>query len=647
MNDAWHFAIDFGTSNTSAAHTAPMTGAVETVSLTHRSNLMPSAVYIEDGQIMAGDTALLSGRRSPSHLLLSPKRYIDHDIVQLGGGDVPLLDLVASVIRTALDRAKNQHAGTEPDTVTLTHPEAWSVHSVGQLSEAAKKAGVAAEKIRTISEPRAAAVHYAAQQAVEPGHHVAVFDFGGGTLDIAVLQAQPDGNFRVVAAKGDNSLGGRTVDNLLFRWLISQIEMEDPDFADYIRNAPISVMHSLEENIREAKEILSDASSATISISTPQGERDVLITRDEFNQLIDPSVDRAVELTRAALEQASVSTADTPLYLTGGSSRIPHVQNRLGELGSVQTLDDPKTVVSRGALRATLHGFTEGSRGPVQTSSVEGAGPRATTAASFGAPSASTQQFGQAGQTNPYGAGPAHNAAGNSPFAAASAGQSNSGVGNNPGGATGAASALNFAKPQLTQSGGKMKMILAAGAAVLVLGVGAMTLPNLMGGGNKDQFQLSPQLDDEHLARLDESVIEYMPAKFLEKIRECNKDVEPFRSYEYEFATGIKGRSCSLVTLKDKPKDTSFYSARMNIIQDDEAKNLQKKFDEMPETSKVVVQKAKGKNQPAVYSVVHDKDTYVQVYYEKKKTMITTTAYGSMTPGELEEWAKYFGFIAE
>ncbi|AKK03860.1 Hsp70 family protein [Corynebacterium epidermidicanis] len=626
MNDAWHFGIDFGTSNTSAAHTAPLSGAVETVSLTHRSNLMPSAVYREDGEIFAGDTALLRGRRSPAQLLLSPKRYIDHDTVQLGGQDADLLELISAVIGAALERAKAQHAGTDPETVTLTHPEAWSVHSVGQLVAATKRAGVAEEKIRTISEPRAAAVHYAAQQHVEPGKHVAVFDFGGGTLDIAVLQSQPDGNFRVVSAKGDNSLGGRTVDNLMFRWLITQLEHDDPDFADYVRNAPISVMHSLEENVREAKEILSDASSATVSISTPQGEQDILITREEFNSLIDPSVERAVELTRAALSQAGVSSSDTPLYLTGGSSRIPHVHNRLSELGQVQTLDDPKTVVSRGAVRATLHGFTEGTDGQVRQ-------PIAPTAVPS-SPAATPQT--NAFATPPQGSTPGNPAGPSSPFGTppSSHQSSTSSVG---------ASAVNFT-PTEKPGGGKMKLILAGIAAVVVLGAGAMIIPNMMGGNSQPKFQISPQLQDTHLARLDGQVVDYMPAAFLEKVKSCSEDEEAFKSYEYKFAQGTKTRTCYLATLTDAPKDNSFYKGNVNILKGDEAKNLQKKFDEMPDTSKVVLQKAKG-NQPAVYSVVNDKETYIQVYYEKQGTMISKGEYGSMPPGEFEEWAKYFGFL--
>ncbi|WP_408924696.1 Hsp70 family protein [Corynebacterium sp. YSMAA1_1_F7] len=393
MNNAWHLAVDFGTSNTAAAHQSPMGREISALALTHRSNIMPSAVFLdaphgthaandEDPTLLNGDSALARGRRDPSRLLLSPKRYIDHDEVQLAGRSLPLTKVVGSVLATVLRSGKAQHANQDPETVTLTHPEAWSAHSVEQLKRSAIAAGVQEQKIRVLSEPRAAAIHYASQQSVQAGSHVAVFDFGGGTLDIAVLRAKQDGNFEVVAAKGDNSLGGRTIDNLLYRWVLDQLEHDDPDLADYVRSAPITTVHALESSIREAKEILSDTSSATISVSTPHGETDLLITRDEFNNVIEQSIMRGVELTRAALTQAGVDSTNTPIYMTGGSSRIPFVQDRLGEIGTVMTLDDPKTVVSRGALAATLRGFTGDA--PIQGSRGQGAarqnvpGPRTT-----------------------------------------------------------------------------------------------------------------------------------------------------------------------------------------------------------------------------------------------------------------------------
>ncbi|MCQ4621060.1 Hsp70 family protein [Corynebacterium sp. CCUG 71335] len=377
MAGSWNLAIDFGTSNSAAAHTSPAGGAIEAVALSHRSNLMPSAIYVDSDSknVVSGDSALLAGRRDPSRLVLSPKRFIDHETIELEGDDVQAQLVFAALIGDIVDRAKSQHAGVDPDTVTLTHPERWSHNAVGNLVDAAERAGIPSSKLRMISEPRAAAIHYAAQQKVPAGQHVAVFDFGGGTLDIAVLRAEHNGDYRVVAAKGDNSLGGRTIDNLVYRWVIEQIDHDDPDLADSLRTAPTSVMNALQENIREAKEMLSDTSSATVTISSPSGERDVLITRDEFNRVISSPIGRAAEMTRAVLGEAGVTSADTPIYLTGGSSRIPFVQDELGRVGRVMRLDDPKTVVCRGALVATLRGFTQSAQGGGQRSVAPGANP--------------------------------------------------------------------------------------------------------------------------------------------------------------------------------------------------------------------------------------------------------------------------------
>nr|VDG63047.1 HSP70 family protein [Streptococcus thermophilus] len=274
-----------------------------------------------------------------------------------------------------------------------------------------------------ISEPRAAAIHYAAQQQVAEGQHVAVFDFGGGTLDIAVLRAERDGDYRVVAAKGDNSLGGRTIDNLVFRWVVDQIDHDDPGLADSLRSAPASVMNALQENIREAKEMLSDTSSATVTISSPSGERDVLITRDEFNRVISAPIGRAAEMTRAVLGEAGVRSSDTPIYLTGGSSRIPFVQDELGRVGRVMRLDDPKTVVCRGALVATLRGFTQPVQGGGQRFVAAGANP-------FGGPAQppqAAQPMAQAAQTQP--AQPGAHSAGQSSVPSSGAGGNKGGKG--------------------------------------------------------------------------------------------------------------------------------------------------------------------------------------------------------------------------
>lgn len=152
MSNSWHLSVDFGTSNSAAAHTAPLTGIVETLPLSHRSNLIPSAVFVQtDGSILCGDSAVSAGRRDPSRMIPSPKRFIGHEQVQVAGQDVPLNNLIGAVFFGILERGRAQHSGENPANVTITHPESWSVHNVDTLLSAAKAVGLNKEMVHTLS----------------------------------------------------------------------------------------------------------------------------------------------------------------------------------------------------------------------------------------------------------------------------------------------------------------------------------------------------------------------------------------------------------------------------------------------------------------------------------------------------------------
>ena len=105
------------------------------------------------------------------------------------------------------------------------------IHGIGakKAEEITEKVGIPAERITTISEPRAAAGHYSRSHALQHGTRIAVFDFGGGTLDIAVLEVTPTNTFQVIAARGDNGLGGKNFDALLQRWVEDRLADRDPD----------------------------------------------------------------------------------------------------------------------------------------------------------------------------------------------------------------------------------------------------------------------------------------------------------------------------------------------------------------------------------------------------------------------------------
>lgn len=351
----WLLGIDFGTSNTAAAHSGATSGAVETLALSHTSNVMSSAVYVDTpDRIAVGDVAINSAELNPAAFVPSPKRLIgQQSVVNVNGYSLPPYVLVAAVLRSVLGRAGAAHGGQPPTHLVLTHPEAWSPAQVQVLRDAAAVAGADPTRITTISEPRAAAQHYSRTHAVDPGAKIAVFDFGGGTLDVAVLAATGGGTFDVIAARGDNSLGGKNFDALIRRWVYQQLEARNPALLGYLRQAPVGISQNLDDSIRRAKELLSEAPSATITVAGGGFHDTLQLTRDEFDELIDTPLDRAVNLTRAALADARIHGGElTALYLTGGTSRIPLVHQKLAALGPIATLDDPKTVVAQGALTA-------------------------------------------------------------------------------------------------------------------------------------------------------------------------------------------------------------------------------------------------------------------------------------------------------
>lgn len=354
---SWVLAVDFGTSNTAAAHTGVRGHDIEAVPLSHRGNVMPSAVFVEsDRSILVGDVARDRAQTNPAAYVPAPKRLVGQPTTRVAGIEVPVPTLIAAVLHSVIDRATRRHDGQPPQQLILTHPEAWSPQQIQTLLDAASQLGFGPDRVRTISEPRAAAHHYTRNTPLTAGERIAVFDFGGGTLDVAVLAATPRHGFDVVAARGDNRLGGRNLDAVIRQWVDLHLDDRDPDLLDYLRSpGGTRTRLALDDSIRRAKELLTETPTATVTIDPDTGTRhDLLLTRAELDNIIGGEIERGMLLARTVLHDAGVATAQDlcDIYLTGGSSRVPLVRGRLQYLGRVATLDDPKTVVARGALHA-------------------------------------------------------------------------------------------------------------------------------------------------------------------------------------------------------------------------------------------------------------------------------------------------------
>ena len=345
----WRLAIDFGTSNSAAARASD--GSVQVVPLSHYGNLMPSAVLSDDYGFSVGVAALHQAEAQPGGFFPEPKRAITAPSLHLAGSEHKVPEVIGAVLSDIIARASRLADGDKPSNLVLTHPEAWGQVELERLIESAEAAGIEWSRVSLVSEPRAATYWYSSARPLKQGEMAVVFDLGGGTLDVAVLTPGGQGALQVIAARGDNSLGGRTIDARIRDWVLAHLEENDRETLEAFRAGGVSASIALDRSIRQAKEILSDVPRATITVAARGRESIVQLTRGEFEELIAPDVDRAMNLARATLLDAGIRRgSDVPVYLTGGSSRIPMIQERLSELCRVATLDDPKTVVCRGAL---------------------------------------------------------------------------------------------------------------------------------------------------------------------------------------------------------------------------------------------------------------------------------------------------------
>lgn len=355
----WRLAIDFGTSNTAAA-VAQAAGSAMVLRLGARSDAIPSCVAAYNGEILTGDAALRIAGIYPAAFEPTPKRRLAEDAVVLGDNVFDPVDLVAAVLRFVVGQATRFAGGGLPSTVVLTHPESWDEYLKGRLTAAAVKAGIPEQGIVLMAEPVAACWHYAASSDVGVGAHVAVLDFGGGTCDAAVLEFADTAAgqaFRVVASAGIDPLGGHDFDAQLENWVYAQLAAEGKtDLLQSLTSERSSAdKAALRDQVREAKHALSFHGAAPIGVRSGEHEWVCTVTRAEFEELIDAQIHRAAELVQRVIHQALPSADQLHrVYLTGGSSHIPALQARLGEILPMKLglMGDPKQITSVGALEA-------------------------------------------------------------------------------------------------------------------------------------------------------------------------------------------------------------------------------------------------------------------------------------------------------
>ena len=350
--------IDLGTTNSLVA-TVRSGSAVCLPDSDGRATL-PSVVRYLDGEVEVGKNALSAQKTDPLNTISSAKRLIGRTLTDLAqeaqylpyrftpnervvelntrqGAKTPIE--VSSEILKALKLRAEETLGGDLVGAVITVPAYFDDAQRQATKDAARLAGL--NVLRLLNEPTAAAIAYGLDNASE-GTFV-VYDLGGGTFDVSVLQLTK-GLFEVKATGGNSALGGDDFDHRLFCYLLEQNDLSKLNEQDS------QLLLSL---VRTAKEKLTTQTEAIIETTLSDGHKvHTVVTRQEFHNLTQNLVQKTIEPVKQALKDAGVTKADVKgVIMVGGSTRMLHVQQAVATFFGQTPLNNlnPDEVVALGA----------------------------------------------------------------------------------------------------------------------------------------------------------------------------------------------------------------------------------------------------------------------------------------------------------
>jgi len=354
--------IDLGTTNSLAAYIRH--GLPSVVRDANGVALVPSCLsFHEDGTVLVGTAARDRALSDPEHTIFSVKRLmgrtlkdlerelklIPHQIVErnaadgrkvlrvtIGGKEYTPEELSAIILKEVRSRAGN------PTKAVITVPAYFDDAQRQATRDAGRIAGL--DVLRIVNEPTAAALAYGLH--TNRTGTIAVYDLGGGTFDCSILQLT-DGVFKVLSTNGDTYLGGDDFDRALMGQMAGDLRTD-------LNTRDVELLQHLRDAAERTKILLSTLESAELAVDLP--ERGIhyrrSMSREEFETILAPFIDRSLEKCKAALGDADLKPNQIDeVVLVGGSTRIPYVQTRVQKFfGRVpHTGLNPDEVVAMGA----------------------------------------------------------------------------------------------------------------------------------------------------------------------------------------------------------------------------------------------------------------------------------------------------------
>lgn len=322
--------IDLGTTTTEAA--VYRNGKAEMIPSFDGSFVIPSAVGIDDsGNMVVGERARAQYVLAPERTAIEIKRKIGTgEKICLGRNEYTAVELSAKILEY-VKRYAEEYLEMPVNRAVISVPAYFDDIQRRETAEAGKLAGLTVERI--INEPTAAALSYGIGH-LEEESHILVYDLGGGTFDVTVLELF-EGVLEVKASSGDNRLGGKDLDQRLIDWLAGRFEEK----TGVSLKGNVYAASRLKEAAEQCKIALSSQEEAKVRIpmlaqdgQTPLGLEET-VSREQFESLIEKEIHRTKGPVQTALGDSGVSCGELDrILLAGGSTRIPLVRREIRDM---------------------------------------------------------------------------------------------------------------------------------------------------------------------------------------------------------------------------------------------------------------------------------------------------------------------------
>jgi len=342
------FGIDLGTTYSSIAHVDEFGKAV-VIPNAENQRVTPSVVFFDGDNVVVGDVAKESSKLYPDDVVSFIKRSMGEPnfIFEHNGTQFRPEEISSFIIRKIVQDAEQNLNISGTRDLVITCPAYFGINE----REATRRAGeIAGFNVRQIiNEPTAAAIAYGSTET-EQERVVLVYDLGGGTFDINMIDIKPNDAIEVICTGGDHNLGGKDWDDRIVQHLVQQFQSETGTKDDILEDP--DTWQDLQLSAERAKKVLSQRDKTPVLI-THGGERvKVMLERPIFERITQDLLERTISLTHEMLIEAGKKGYQhfDEIILVGGSTRMPHVMERVQrEFKVTPKLFDPDESVAKGA----------------------------------------------------------------------------------------------------------------------------------------------------------------------------------------------------------------------------------------------------------------------------------------------------------